>query len=139
MEKWNRQRFQQNRKPVSTHTKHTGYAGLQRHWYNLIISTKKRLYKCKACAGEGIVYGEEVVEVKIPAGVAEGMQLSVNGKGNAGTPFHAGADLALMEDFIEAVRSSKKSLATAIDVSVESHLICYEAERSRREERIIVF
>ncbi len=41
-------------------------------------------HKCKECAGEGIVYGEEVVEVKIPAGVAEGMQLSVNGKGNAG-------------------------------------------------------
>lgn len=40
--------------------------------------------KCKTCSGEGIVYGEEVVEVKIPAGVAEGMQLSVNGKGNAG-------------------------------------------------------
>lgn len=40
--------------------------------------------KCKHCAGEGIVYGEEVVEVKIPAGVAEGMQISVNGKGNAG-------------------------------------------------------
>ena len=40
--------------------------------------------KCSHCAGEGIVYGEEVVEVKIPAGVAEGMQLSVNGKGNAG-------------------------------------------------------
>ena len=40
--------------------------------------------KCKHCSGEGIVYGEEVVEVKIPAGVAEGMQLSVNGKGNAG-------------------------------------------------------
>ncbi len=40
--------------------------------------------KCKHCAGEGIVYGEEVVEVNIPAGVAEGMQLSVNGKGNAG-------------------------------------------------------
>ena len=32
--------------------------------------------KCKECAGEGIVYGEEVVTVKIPAGVAEGMQLS---------------------------------------------------------------
>lgn len=40
--------------------------------------------KCKVCSGEGIVYGEEVVEVQIPAGVAEGMQLSVNGKGNAG-------------------------------------------------------
>lgn len=40
--------------------------------------------KCKVCSGEGIVYGEEVVEVNIPGGVAEGMQLSVNGKGNAG-------------------------------------------------------
>ena len=30
--------------------------------------------KCKECAGEGIVYGEEVVTVKIPKGVAEGMQ-----------------------------------------------------------------
>ena len=40
--------------------------------------------KCKHCGGEGIVYGEEVVEVKIPKGVAEGMQLSMNGKGNAG-------------------------------------------------------
>lgn len=40
--------------------------------------------KCKECAGEGIVYGEEVVTVKIPAGVAEGMQLSMDGKGNAG-------------------------------------------------------
>ncbi len=40
--------------------------------------------KCKHCSGEGIVYGEEVVEVKIPKGVAEGMQLSMGGKGNAG-------------------------------------------------------
>lgn len=40
--------------------------------------------KCKECAGDGIVHGEEVVNVKIPAGVAEGMQLSMSGKGNAG-------------------------------------------------------
>ena len=40
-------------------------------------------HKCDACFGEGIVIGEEVVTVKIPAGVAEGMQLSLNGKGNA--------------------------------------------------------
>lgn len=40
--------------------------------------------KCKECAGEGIVYGEEVVTVKIPAGVMEGMQLTMRGKGNAG-------------------------------------------------------
>lgn len=40
--------------------------------------------KCKVCAGEGITYGEELVSVNIPAGVAEGMQLSMSGKGNAG-------------------------------------------------------
>ena len=40
--------------------------------------------KCKECAGEGIVYGEEVVSVNIPRGVAEGMQVTINGKGNAG-------------------------------------------------------
>lgn len=39
--------------------------------------------KCPACAGNGIVRGEEVISINIPAGVAEGMQLSVSGKGNA--------------------------------------------------------
>lgn len=40
-------------------------------------------HKCEACHGEGIVTNEEVVSLNIPAGVAEGMQLSVSGKGNA--------------------------------------------------------
>ncbi len=39
--------------------------------------------KCKSCHGSGIERGEEVITVKIPPGVAEGMQLSVSGKGNA--------------------------------------------------------
>jgi molecular chaperone DnaJ len=39
--------------------------------------------KCSKCAGEGVLRGEEVISVRIPAGVAEGMQLSVSGKGNA--------------------------------------------------------
>jgi len=30
------------------------------------------------------VYGEETVSIDIPAGVQEGMQLSVSGRGNAG-------------------------------------------------------
>ncbi|MBO7213490.1 MAG: molecular chaperone DnaJ, partial [Rikenellaceae bacterium] len=38
---------------------------------------------CDKCKGEGVVKGEEIVEIKIPAGVADGMQLSVSGKGNA--------------------------------------------------------
>ena len=40
--------------------------------------------KCKHCGGTGIVKGEEVVEIKIPAGVAKGMVVNVPGKGNAG-------------------------------------------------------
>jgi len=40
--------------------------------------------KCKTCQGSGSMQGEEVIEVRVPAGVADGMQLSLMGKGNAG-------------------------------------------------------
>lgn len=40
--------------------------------------------KCKYCGGTGVVKGDEVVEIKIPAGVADGMVVNVPGKGNAG-------------------------------------------------------
>ena len=39
--------------------------------------------KCKSCVGDGIVREEEVISINIPAGVGEGMQLNVAGKGNA--------------------------------------------------------
>ena len=41
-------------------------------------------HKCKTCGGEGIVKGEEVVEINIPAGVDNDMVVTVRGKGNAG-------------------------------------------------------
>ena len=40
--------------------------------------------KCKQCHGDGVVKGDEVVEINIPAGVEEGMCVTVRGKGNAG-------------------------------------------------------
>ena len=40
--------------------------------------------KCHQCQGTGVEKGEEVVEINIPAGVAEGMVVNVPGKGNAG-------------------------------------------------------
>ena len=52
--------------------------------------------KCKECGGEGIVYGEEIVTVKIPKGVAEGMQLSMTGKGNAGKHNGMPGDLLIL-------------------------------------------
>lgn len=39
---------------------------------------------CSKCRGEGHVQGEETLEIEIPAGVEEGMQLSLRNKGNAG-------------------------------------------------------
>ncbi len=44
--------------------------------------------KCDKCHGNGTEKGEEVIEIKIPAGVADGMMLNVSGKGNA--PVHGG-------------------------------------------------
>jgi molecular chaperone DnaJ len=38
--------------------------------------------KCETCRGDGRTLEEETISVKIPAGVAEGMQLSMSGKGN---------------------------------------------------------
>ncbi len=53
-------------------------------------------HKCGACKGEGRVYGEEMVELNIPAGVQEGMQLSVGGKGNAGERGGSAGDLIVL-------------------------------------------
>ena len=39
--------------------------------------------KCDKCGGEGCVKDSEVIEIQIPAGVGEGMALTVSGKGNA--------------------------------------------------------
>ena len=39
--------------------------------------------QCDKCKGEGTLRGQEVVEIRIPAGVGEGMVLTVTGKGNA--------------------------------------------------------
>jgi molecular chaperone DnaJ len=52
--------------------------------------------KCVTCKGEGRVYGEETVNIDIPAGVQEGMQLSVSGRGNAGERGGAAGDLLIL-------------------------------------------
>jgi molecular chaperone DnaJ len=52
--------------------------------------------KCVVCKGEGRVFGEEVVNIDIPAGVQEGMQLSASGKGNAGERGGTPGDLIIL-------------------------------------------
>ena len=53
-------------------------------------------------------------------------------------PFHSGADLKLVENFLNAIRGEGDTLAgTTIGESLKSHLLCFEAERSRHTGRTI--
>jgi molecular chaperone DnaJ len=53
-------------------------------------------HKCNSCNGEGITRKEDVISINIPAGVAEGMQLSVSGKGNAARRGGVNGDLLVV-------------------------------------------
>ncbi len=57
---------------------------------------KRIVNKCKHCGGEGIVRGDEIISINIPAGVAEGMQLTVPGKGNAAPHNGVNGDLLVL-------------------------------------------
>ena len=54
--------------------------------------------KCTHCHGEGIVQQQEVIPIKIPAGVASNMQISVSGKGNAARRGGIPGDLLVLID-----------------------------------------
>jgi molecular chaperone DnaJ len=51
--------------------------------------------KCATCNGLGVSYGEETLNLEIPAGVQDGMQLSMGGKGNAGEQGGPAGDLII--------------------------------------------
>ena len=50
---------------------------------------------CNTCKGDGRVYESETIEIEIPAGVEDGMQLSMRGKGNAGKNGGLAGDLLI--------------------------------------------
>jgi len=52
--------------------------------------------KCSNCSGEGILQQEEIITLNIPAGVADGMQLSMSGKGNAARRGGVNGDLLIV-------------------------------------------
>jgi len=57
--------------------------------------TGKLRTACKTCGGEGRVRHNETIDVRIPAGVANGGRVRVPGKGNAGTMSAPPGDLYL--------------------------------------------
>jgi len=52
--------------------------------------------RCTVCHGEGVVKEQELIKINVPAGVAEGMQLSVAGKGNAARRGGVNGDLLVL-------------------------------------------
>ncbi|MBV9960926.1 MAG: molecular chaperone DnaJ [Parafilimonas sp.] len=74
--------------------------------------------KCTVCKGEGRVYGEETVNINIPAGVQEGMQLSLSGKGNAGERGGGPGDLIVL---IEE-EAHKELQRDGLNVAYELHI-----------------
>lgn len=53
-------------------------------------------HKCAQCNGEGVKYVEVEETIRIPAGVEDGMQLSLRGKGNAGRRGAPAGDLYVL-------------------------------------------
>ena len=79
--------------------------------------------KCTNCKGEGRVYGEETLSLDIPAGVQDGMQLSMSGRGNAGERGGPPGDLLLL------VEEEKHEFLTRheLDVVYQLHISFPEA------------
>lgn len=65
---------------------------------------KKIVNPCRKCSGSGLVRSSEEISFKIPAGVTEGMQLTVQGQGNAAKNGGVNGDLLVV---IEEVESSE--------------------------------
>ncbi len=56
---------------------------------------------CPGCRGEGRVRAERLLQVKIPPGIDDGMQLRLTGEGSAGTPGAPPGDLYVLVRVVE--------------------------------------
>jgi len=66
--------------------------------------------KCSACMGNGTVKGEDLITVKLPPGVTEGIQLSMSGKGNAAPKGGIPGDLIIVIEEIPHEHFVKEEL-----------------------------
>jgi molecular chaperone DnaJ len=74
--------------------------------------------KCGNCKGEGRVYGEETVTIDIPAGVQEGMQLNISGRGNAGERGGPAGDLIILIEEEVHKELQREGLNVAYDLHI---------------------
>ncbi|MDR2883285.1 MAG: molecular chaperone DnaJ, partial [Alistipes sp.] len=85
---------------------------------------------CDKCHGEGIVRAEEVVDIRIPAGVGEGMQLTVSGKGNAARQGGVNGDLLVLieEERNPQLQRDGVDLLHTLNITVPTALLGGTAE-----------
>lgn len=74
--------------------------------------------KCTTCKGEGRVYGEETVTLDIPAGVQDGMQLSMSGRGNIGERGGPSGDLIILIEEEQHEFLQREGLNVAFDLYI---------------------
>jgi len=105
--------------------------------FSMDVFTVKDNRETHICLTEGEIDGDETrLKVCRFRGVKEEVY---DFSDLAHQPFHAGADLNIVADFIDAIQENRRNVVTSIEQSVESHRICFEAERSRKEQRTILF
>ena len=74
--------------------------------------------KCDSCAGEGRQLEEEVIPVSIPAGVTEGMQLSMSGKGNVPPRGGVPGDLLIVIEEVPHEHLTRRGTDVIFDLSL---------------------
>lgn len=86
--------------------------------------------KCGACHGEGTVRGEETIAINIPAGVSEGMQLSMAGKGNAAPNGGVPGDLIILIEELphDTLKREGNNIVYDLHVSIVDAALGYSAE-----------
>ena len=86
--------------------------------------------KCTHCHGDGIVKGEEVIDIDIPAGVGEGMQLTMRGKGGAGPHNGINGDLYVLieEEAHPELERDGSNLIYNLFISVPQAILGTDAE-----------
>lgn len=86
--------------------------------------------KCGSCHGEGVVRGEETITINIPAGVSDGMQLSMSGKGNAAPNGGIPGDLIILIEEIphETLKREGNNIVYDLHVSIIDAALGYSAE-----------
>jgi len=86
--------------------------------------------KCNACHGEGSVRGEETININIPAGVSDGMQLSMAGKGNAAPNGGVPGDLIILIEELphETLKREGNNIVYDLHVSIIDAALGFSAE-----------